>query len=289
MSDGDRPEREVSAETRDYRAVLEQEIANALQEMRRPAGGLALSGVAAGLNLSFGALFMAMALTFADGFGSALTRQFVLAGVSVIGFLLVLLGQTELFTAHTAMGLLPVLDGEASLRDLGRLWAVIFPANLLGCGVFAVIIALLGPPLDVVDPAAFRTLASALVPYSATTILLSGLVAGWLMGLVTWLVAAARDTAGEFLSVAVVTAGIGFGPFHHSLLGTTEVLAALLLGQGVTVADYGHFLLWTTLGNVVGGVVFVALLNYGQAVRGGVPQDVDVETRAGGEGSAGDE
>lgn len=37
----------------------------------------------------------------------------------------------------------------------------------------------------------------------------------------------------------------------------------MFMGQDVTLAEFGHFLAWTTLGNAVGGTVFVALVNYG--------------------------
>jgi formate/nitrite transporter FocA (FNT family) len=41
------------------------------------------------------------------------------------GFLFVILGRSELFTEHTTLAVLPVLDGRASLRQLGRLWGLI--------------------------------------------------------------------------------------------------------------------------------------------------------------------
>ncbi|WP_227354934.1 formate/nitrite transporter family protein [Haladaptatus salinisoli] len=71
--------------------------------------------------------------------------------------------------------------------------------------------------------------------------------------------AASRDTASRLLFVVIVTTGIGFGPFHHCLLGTTEVLSAMFMGKGVTLGEFGHFPVWTTPGNAVGGTVFVAL------------------------------
>ncbi|MFC7153921.1 formate/nitrite transporter family protein [Halomarina halobia] len=268
----------TSADARKFRNVLERQIESAIREMRRSTGALAFSGFAAGLNVSFGALFMAVALTFSPGFESDLVKQFVLANASAVGFLLVMLGQTELFTAHTTMAWLPVFSGHADLRELGRLWLIIYVTNLVGCALFAGLVALVGPSLSIVDPSAFGTLANALLPYSGPTILLSGVVAGWLMGLATWLAAASRDTVGEIVAVWIVTAGIGFAPFHHALLGTTEVLGAMFLGQGVTLAEFGHFLLWTTVGNVVGGTVFVALLNYGQIAYGDTPDEVDVES-----------
>ncbi|MBV0924882.1 formate/nitrite transporter family protein [Halomicroarcula limicola] len=265
------------SETLAYTRILETEIESALREFERPTSGLALSGLSAGLNVSFGALFMAMALTFMGPSQSGFLRQLILANASAIGFVLVVLGQTELFTAHTTMGILPLLDGRGSVRQLGRLWVIVYGSNLVGCAAFAVLMATVGPAMGIVEPAAVGTLAANLVPFPPRTILLSGVIAGWLMGMVTWLISAARNTVAQFLFVWLITAGIGFGPFHHCLLGSTEVLAALLLDQGVTIGEYAYFLGWTTLGNVLGGSVFVALLNYGQAVRGGEPKDVDVD------------
>lgn len=137
----------------------------------------------------------------------------MLTNASAIGFILVILGQTELFTAHTSLGILPVLNGQATLSDLGRLWAVIHVMNPVGCALFAGFIAFVGPRLTAVDPAAFGSLASALLPYSAPTTLASGIVAGWLMGLLTWLVAAARDTTGEFPITRILASTIGFVHF----------------------------------------------------------------------------
>lgn len=265
------------------RQILGRELENALKQIERPARGLFLSAIAAGLNVSFGALLMAMALTFSGGFESSLIQRFVLANVSTIGFVIVIIGQTELFTAHTTLGVLPVIDRRASIRDLGRLWGLVYAGNLIGCAAFAGLIAIAGPSLGIATSEAVDTLASALIPLSWWEILLSAVIAGWLMGLVTWLVAAGRDTVGQVLLIWMITSVIGFGPFHHALLGTTEVLSALFLGTGVTLGEFGYFLLWTTVGNAAGGTVFVALINYGQAIEAGEPGEVEVDPESLGE------
>ncbi|QZP39064.1 formate/nitrite transporter family protein [Halobaculum magnesiiphilum] len=254
---------------------------SALKEIERPSTGVFLSGLSAGLNLSFGALFMAMVLTFSGGFDSALTRQAALAGISAIAFLFVVVGQTELFTAHTTMAVLPLANGDATLSEVLRLWVVVYVSNLVGCAAFVGVIAGVGEPMGIAEAAAFGTLADALLGLPWWVTLLSGVVAGWLMGLATWLSAASRDTVGRVLLVLLVTATIGFGPFHHAILGTTEVLAALALTDGVTVADFAGFLVTTTVGNVLGGGVFVGLLNYGHVALAGDPQDVEFDADGG--------
>jgi formate/nitrite transporter FocA (FNT family) len=99
MSETDDP----SGASLSYENILEREMDNALGELGRPSKGLFLSGFTAGLNLSFGALFMGMVLTFSPSFPSPLVKQFLLAAASSVAFLFVVLGQTELFTAHTTL------------------------------------------------------------------------------------------------------------------------------------------------------------------------------------------
>lgn len=86
------------------------------------------------------------------------------------------------------------------------------------------------------------------------------------MGLATWLSKAARDTAGQFLAIVVVTGAIGLGPLHHVVLGSTELLTALFAGTGTTWSQYLYVVIWAAIGNTVGGAVFVGLLNFGQTI-----------------------
>lgn len=174
------------------------------------------------------------------------------------------------------MAVLPLLDGRTSVGEVLGLWGVVYAANLLGCAAFVGVIAAVSEPMGIAEPASFGSLAGSLLGFPWWVVLLSG-VAGWLMGLATWLSAASRDTIGRIVFVMLVTATIGFGPFHHSILGTTEVLSAVVLTGNVSVGAFVAFLFFTTIGNVVGGGVFVGSLNYGHVALAGERQDVDFE------------
>ena len=89
------------------------------------------------------------------------------------------------------------------------------------------------------------------------------------MGLMTWLVAAGRNTISQVFFVWLVATVIGLARLPHSIAGSVEVLLGVFAGQGVTLVQFGQFLFWSTLGNIIGGTVFVALLKYGHGVRGG--------------------
>jgi formate-nitrite transporter family protein len=257
-------EQEKSEEPqKSYETILEQEITAGLTELERPAAALLLSGLSAGLDVSLGLLLMAVMRTLTEGVLSKPVSEILVAMMYASGFLFVVLGRTELFTEHTTLAVLPVLDGRASLKQLLRLWGLIYIANQAGAAAFAAFLAFLGPHLGVIEPRVFGDIASGLVDHPGWVILLSAVLAGWLMGLLSWLVAASRDTIGQIFIVGLVTTAIGLCHLHHAVAGTAEVLAGVFSGRGATMADFGKFLLWATLGNVIGGIVFVALLKFG--------------------------
>jgi formate-nitrite transporter family protein len=151
--------------------------------------------------------------------------------------------------------------------QLARLWGLVYCSNLVGGAIFAFFTTWIGPALGVIEPEAFAAIATPLVTHTGIDILFSAILAGWLMGLLSWLVTAGRDTISQIIIVWLVTSVIGLARLHHVVVGTVEVLAGVFAGVGATGADFGHFLLWTTLGNAIGGSVFVALLKYSSAIR----------------------
>jgi formate/nitrite transporter FocA (FNT family) len=260
------------------RRILEHEISEGLGEIQRSTSGLFIAGLSAGLDLGFSIFLMAVMLSNAEGKLPQPIVEVLMAHMYTIGFIFVILGRSELFTEHTTLAVLPVLNGRASLGGLARLWAIIFFSNLIGASLFGALIAWIGPALGVVKPSAMGFLSHQMVAQGWWVILLSAVLAGWMMGLLSWLVAAGRDTISQIVFVWFVTSAIGFSHLHHAISGTTEVLMGLFAGQGITLADYGHFLLWTTIGNSLGGVFFVAVIKYSHVIRSsGEKEDVHLE------------
>jgi formate/nitrite transporter FocA (FNT family) len=247
------------------RQILSHEIEEGVAALERPSGALFLSALSAGLDIGFSLFLMAIMRTKATGVLPEPVVLILVANLYAVGFIFVVLGRSELFTEQTTLAVLPVLGGRASVGALLRLWVIVYVANLIGAAAFAALAAFIGPALGVIEPRAFGEIAHRLLDHSGRDIFLGAVLAGWLMGLLSWLVAAGRDTISQVVVVWVITAAIGFAGLSHVVLGTVEVLAGAFAGQGVGAADFGRFLLWATLGNAVGGSVFVALIKYGHA------------------------
>lgn len=248
--------------------ILSQEIQEGRVAIQRPVVGLFLSGLSAGLDIGFSLFLIAVARTQVEGVLSKPVVELLAANMAAVGFIFVVVGRSDLFTEQTTLAVLPVLNGKASVGELARTWAVVYAANLIGTAVFAGLAVQIGPSLGVVDRRVFGTIASSLTEHPGHVIFLSGLLAGWLMGLLSWLVAASRDTISQIVLTWLIASVIGYAHLHHVVVGSAEVLAGVFSGQGVTASDYLHFLLWTTLGNALGGPIFVAVIKNSHAIGG---------------------
>ncbi len=265
---GNGEEREESQKS--YRTILEQEITAGLNELERPAPGLAMSALSAGLDLGFSVLLMGVMLRLAGGVLPEPVVAILVANMYAVGFLFVIFGRSELFTEHTTLAFLPILDGRATLLQLARLWGIVYAANLAGIAVFSAALAWFAPRMGIVDTATFHHIALRMTEQPWWLMLPSAVLAGWLMGLLSWLVTAGRDTISQVFFAWLVTASIGFAGLHHCILGSGEVLTALFAGHPVGWGAFGRFLLFSTLGNAVGGTFFVGLIKWGHASgRGG--------------------
>ena len=260
----------------DQEDILRTQLRHGLSELNRPRDGLFLSALSAGLDIGFGPLLMAVMLTVTEfSFSSPIAKELLMANAYAFGFILVVMGRSELFTEHTTLAVLPVLDRQATVGQLGRLWGLVYLGNIVGGVVFASSIVWVGPALGIVEPKAFVEIATALTDHSMEVLLAAGVLAGWLMGLLSWLVAAAQETVSRLLFVWLIATVIGFAHLPHSIAGTVEVLAGVFASPEVTLGDFGRFLVASTIGNVIGGSVFVALLKYSHVVRSGPAEGLD--------------
>jgi formate-nitrite transporter family protein len=66
--------------------------------------------------------------------------------------------------------------------------------------------------------------------------------------------------------IYVITLVVGLGGFDHCIATTVEAFTALLDGP-VALGDLLGWLAVTTVGNIIGGVMIVAAINYGQVRR----------------------
>jgi formate/nitrite transporter FocA (FNT family) len=89
---------------------------------------------------------------------------------------------------------------------------------------------------------------------------LTGGSAGWLIGLMVWLLPGAGPS--RPLIIILLTYVIAICQFPHIIAGSVEAAFGVITGAAAFGDYVSRFLLPTLLGNVAGGTILAALLNH---------------------------
>ncbi|MEX1081575.1 MAG: formate/nitrite transporter family protein [Halofilum sp. (in: g-proteobacteria)] len=245
--------------SKDAKTILDTVITDGRNELGRAKAGLGLSGLSAGLNISLGAVAMAMVGSMTGGIGPLAIAFYP------IGFIIVVLGRAQLFTENTVTPVTVVLARHAAVAELLRFWFVVLAANLLG----ALIFAMAAVYVELLPPAAAELMfddVSKKLGYGFALAAMKGIFGGWIVALMAWLVSAVQDTISQIFVVWMLAMMIPLLDLMHSIAGASEVLIAVFSGQATWFQYVFAFQIPTTIGNILGGVILVAILNYGQVV-----------------------
>jgi formate/nitrite transporter FocA (FNT family) len=229
-----------------------------VRELDRSFGGLALSGLAAGLSIGFSFVLQSyLQAALPDAPWARLVDSFGYC----LGFLIVVLGQQQLFTETTLTALIPTLTQRtpAALLATMRVWGIVLVANLVGTWLFGTVAAQHGVfPVDTY--AAMSKLSAHVMSQSfGETMLLAG-AAGWLIGLMVWLLPGSGPA--RPMIIILLTYAVAVCQFPHIIAGSCEAWFGVASGQA-GVGDYVvRFLLPTLIGNTIGGTALAALLNH---------------------------
>ena len=185
---------------------------------------------------------------------------------------------SELFTGNNLM-LMGVYEKKISVKQLLISWGIVYVSNFVGSILIAFMVAKsgqLGFAGSMLGGATIK-IACAKVSLSTSNAILLGLMCNWLVCLAVWGSTAARDIGSKIMAIffpimMFVTAG-----FEHSIANmyyisaglfakenSQYVDAALQLGvkqSDIANLDWSSFflgnLLPVTLGNIIGGTIFV--------------------------------
>ncbi len=233
------------------------------EELNRPALSLAFSGFAAGVAITSSVL----ATTFLKlHLAEERWAELVTALGYSVGFVVVILGNLQLFTETTVTAVLP-LAMHPTLRNLGRLlrlWAVVLAANMAGTLLVAVMMAH-GAIVSPEQLAGAVELSGKLMAHDGWTTMWIGIPAGFLVGSIAWILPNARGS--EFWIVVMITYVVSIGGFSHVVAGSCEAWLLWLTGHASLGWVLGGFMLPALIGNILGGTGLFAVLAHGQ-VRG---------------------
>ncbi len=194
------------------------------------------------------------------------------------GLMLVLLCGAELFTGNSLI-IISVLDGKVKPGAMFKNWFFVYFGNFIGAVLIAtMVLAIPQLTYGAGDLGAFTIkIASGKVGLSFGAAFVSGILCNWLVCLAVWMAAAAKDVVGKIFAALFpiwlfVTSG-----YEHSVANMYYIPAGIMAAgnpafveKSGLAADKIANLNWgtmitnnlipVTLGNIVGGVLFVGVI-----------------------------
>jgi formate transporter len=191
-----------------------------------------------------------------------------------VGFAMLVLLGFEIVTGNFCLLPLSFMAGRIRLGALLRNWGWVYAANLAGGIFYSILFALVVTKFGTTDGGAVaeqgrlvgqnKTLAYIAIGANGWgSALVSGVLANWMVTVGTVLALVSRSTIGKVVAMWLpIMTFFGLG-YEHCVVNMFALPSAILLGAPISVADW---ILWNqipaTLGNIIGGAMFVALPLY---------------------------
>lgn len=248
-------------------------------------------GILAGAFIAFAASGSNVAIHTIKSVGIA---KALAGALFATGLILVVIAGAEIFTGNCLI-VMPCLAGRSSWKLLLKNWIFVYLGNLAG-SLLIVVFILKSGQMDfsqgllggfTISVAAYKT------SLSFCNAFFMGILCNWLVCLAVWMSSGAKDIAGKILAIffpiwLFITSG-----FEHSVANMYYIPAGILakgnpswLQQAVAMGvapEKIQFLSWrsffvnnlvpVTLGNIVGGAVFVGLAYWFVFARSATPSD----------------
>jgi len=207
---------------------------------------------------------LGIALIFAIGAplsaaGSPFTKLVMGASFGIALSLIVVAG-AELFTGNAMLLPLGRFAGRTTWTQLSKLWGWSYLGNLVGSIALAGLLAASGSLANDPQRSFVEATAQAKMNLPFAVAFARGILANWLVCLAVWCsFRTTSDTAKLLMVFWCLFAFIGAG-FEHSVANMTLLALALFQPHAETLTWMGYVanLVPVTLGNIVGGAIFVA-------------------------------
>ena len=224
--------------------------------MRQSPGGFFVASMLAGAYVGLGIILIFI-------LGAEVPPEFrklVMGATFGIALTLVVIAGAELFTGHTMFMALRRYGGAGTLGDIGASWVMTWVGNLGGALVLVALFDMAGGGglLGSTDGLVMKV-AAIKMNASAASLFARAVLCNWLVCLAIWMAARVdSDIAKCAVIFWCLLAFIASG-FEHSVANMT-LLGLALAGnhpETVSIAGAAWNLGWVTLGNIVGGALFV--------------------------------
>ncbi|MGI6095622.1 MAG: formate/nitrite transporter family protein [Lachnospiraceae bacterium] len=231
--------------------------------LRENLPGYVIASFMAGLYIALGCIFMGVVGGYLSAANSPATKL-VSGLVFSIGLCCVTMAGAELFTGNNFVMTAASLRKAVSWGDTVTLWIVCYLGNLAGSVVAAGVFTMTGIPGGEVVGTFFANGAAAKVSDTVSALFAKGILCNICVCVAVWCGIKMKTEAAKLvMNFCCISAFVACG-FEHSVGNMTYLTIALLnpMGVDVTISGVIYNLAVVTVGNIVGGALFVAVPYY---------------------------
>jgi nitrite transporter len=214
-----------------------------------------LRSVGAGMALTL-VVFVYWVLT--QNLGDMSLGKVIAAGSFGVGLTIIVFTNTELFTSNNMYLTVSSAEGRTTWKQAALLWTACYAGNFAGALLIAVLLLGAGS-LQLPSDHALFTGALHKAHQAGSVIFIKGILANWIVCLAVRTALRCKEEVAKILILMLIVFIFVYLGFEHSIANMGTFSMAMLGGGTLTFADALHNLLYSTAGNVVGGVLLVGL------------------------------
>lgn len=225
--------------------------------------GYFVSSIVAGMFIALGGFVTFTLGAHLTATGCTITKP-IMAFAFASALSLVVMAGAELFTGNNFVMAAGSFMGQVSWANTVKVWVVCYLGNLVGALLGAVMFVAAGVPTGTVGEF-FANTAATKMGGAAGQLFVKGIMCNLMVCLAVWCCTKMKTESGKLIMIFWCIFIFMVCGFEHSIANMSVMAIGLMSPNGVaglTVAGYFHNLLWVTLGNIIGGSIFVALPYY---------------------------
>lgn len=225
--------------------------------------GYVLMSVLAGIYIGFGCILMGIVGGVFTG-GGAYSTKLACGIVFSVGLCFVTMAGAELFTGNNLVMAIGGMKKTVSWGQVVKLWIICWLGNLVGSLIAAGVFTMTGIPASGDIGTFFGTTAANKMAGSAPNLFAKAILCNICVCIAIWCGTKLKSEGAKIaMNFCCVTTFVTCG-FEHSIANMTFMSIGLMNPNGMSVSMGGFWynLAIVTLGNMVGGILFVALPYY---------------------------
>jgi nitrite transporter NirC len=183
----------------------------------------------------------------------------IASGFFGVGLMIIVFTNTELFTSNNMYLAVSSAEGRTSWRQAVLLWISCYFGNLAGAILVALLLYAAGslgqlPPDHALFDGALHK-----AQQIGSVIFFKGVLANWIVCLAVRIALRCKEEIAKIVVLILIVFIFVYLGFEHSIANMGTFSMAMLGGGALTTGDALHNLLYSTIGNIVGGVLLVGL------------------------------